>query len=101
MFQEELALYFFLEARRTSGSFECAIKRVYRIIVHKFNTDTTEGRNIRYWVNKFGMNDNDAHHTEINQDIFTADELTALGQSMYYLFSGATNKYRGRHSLGI
>ena len=50
MFKEELAEDFIREARRNTTSIEEAIKRAYRIIAYKLNTEATEGRNFRFWV---------------------------------------------------
>nr|XP_042901178.1 uncharacterized protein LOC122269910 [Parasteatoda tepidariorum] len=83
LFKEDLAEDFIREARRTGGSIEEAIKRAYRIIAHKLNTEATEGRNFRYWVQTHGMEDIDNYEQDLEHDMIDVDESTAIGDRMY------------------
>nr|XP_015925120.2 uncharacterized protein LOC107452988 [Parasteatoda tepidariorum] len=83
LFKEDLAEDFIQEARRTGGSIEEAIKRAYRIIAHKLNTEAIEGRNFRYWVQTHGMEDIDNYEQDLEHDMIDVDESTAIGDRMY------------------
>lgn len=65
MFHLELAEDLIYEAIQTGGSQEDAIKRAYRIIAHKLNTQATEGRKFSYWVQNFGMDNVDHYEPEV------------------------------------
>lgn len=71
-FKEDLAGDFINQAREIGTSVEEAIQKAYRIIAHKLNTEVTEGRNFRHWVDRFQMDDIDCNN-EINDDIVNID----------------------------
>ena len=87
-FKIQLAEDFILQARRNNRSEYVAIKRAYRIIAFKLNTTATEGRNFRFWVQRYGMDDIDNYEDDINMDVLNSDESAATGEHMYRLLQG-------------
>ena len=76
------------EARLNGTSIDEAIKRAYRVIANKLNTEATEGRNFRFWVQRYNMDDIEDYENEPNQEILNRDENTSIGQQMYQMLKG-------------
>lgn len=87
-FKENLAEDFIREARKNGSSIDEAIKGAYRIIAHKLDTEATEGRNFRDWVQRYNMEDIENYKNDLNEEILNVDENAALGVQMYNLLKG-------------
>lgn len=60
-FKEDLAEDFIHRARENGTSVDEAIRKAYRIIAHKLNSQATDGRNFQFWVDRFQMDDIDGY----------------------------------------
>ncbi|XP_054289208.1 uncharacterized protein LOC129004674 [Macrosteles quadrilineatus] len=81
MFKDELAEDFLREAEISGTPLEDAYNRAYRIIAYKLNTEATEGRNFRFWVENYGMDD--INDFEMNEEVFNVGQSHEIGHRLY------------------
>lgn len=72
-FKEDLAEDLIYAAKKSNGSKEEAIKKAYRRIAYKLETEATEGRKFKYWVG-LGMDKVDYFETEEFSEIISKDD---------------------------
>ena len=80
---------------------DLAVKRAYRIIASKLNTMAIEGRNLIFWVERYGMDNIETYENDQSLEFPNSSESAVTGDSMYRLLQGKHLEIVGNILLAV